>query len=83
MLRNMLIRLDDIIAYFKNYYETRKADGLVVEKPNSIYAKGGYSDADVRRNILSNPFKRFEDMQSFIIPRPSVSFRLSLRFGST
>lgn len=57
------VRLDDIIAYFKNYYESRKADGLVVEKPNSIYAKGGYSDADVRRNILSNPFKRFEDMQ--------------------
>ncbi len=24
---------------------------------------GGYSDADVRRNILSNPFIRFEDMQ--------------------
>ena len=57
------VRLDDIIAYFKNYYESRKADGLVVEKPNSIYAKGGYSDADVRRNVLSNPFKRFEDMQ--------------------
>lgn len=39
------------------------AEGLAAEKSNSIYAKGGYSDADVRRNILSNPFKRFEDMQ--------------------
>ena len=36
---------------------------LVVEKANSIYAKGGYTDAQVQRNILSNPFKRFEDMQ--------------------
>ena len=26
-------------------------------------AKGGYTDRDVQRNILSNPFKRFEDMQ--------------------
>ena len=32
-------------------------------KANSIYAKGGYTDAQAQRNILSNPFKRFEDMQ--------------------
>ena len=34
-----------------------------VEKSNSIFAKGGYNDKDAQRNILSNPFKRFEDMQ--------------------
>ena len=34
-----------------------------MEKANSIYAKGGYTDAQAQRNILSNPFKRFEDMQ--------------------
>ena len=57
------MKVEDIVAYFKSYYEDRKAQGLIVEKPNSIYARGGYSDNDVRRNILSNPFKRFEDMQ--------------------
>ena len=57
------VKVEDIVAYFKSYYEDRKAQGLIVEKPNSIYARGGYSDNDVRRNILSNPFKRFEDMQ--------------------
>lgn len=36
--------------------------GLVVEKSNSIFAKGGYTDKEAERNILSNPFKRFEDM---------------------
>lgn len=25
--------------------------------------KGGYTDKEAERNILSNPFKRFEDMQ--------------------
>ena len=34
-----------------------------MEKSNSIYAKENYTDAQVQRNILSNPFKRFEDMQ--------------------
>lgn len=34
-----------------------------MEKANSIYAKGGYTDKEAERNILVNPFKRFEDMQ--------------------
>ena len=33
-----------------------------MEKANSIFAKGGYIDKEAERNILSNPFKRFEDM---------------------
>lgn len=57
------IKLDDIVAYFRNYYEDRRNSGFVVEKANSIFAKGGYTDKDAQRNILSNPFKRFEDMQ--------------------
>ena len=48
---------------FREFYEARRAAGMVVEKANSIYAKGGYTDAQAQRNILSNPFKRFEDMQ--------------------
>lgn len=57
------IKIDDIVEYFKKYYEGRRGTGLVVEKSNSIFAKGGYTDKDAQRNILANPFKRFEDMQ--------------------
>ena len=57
------IKLDDIVSYFRSYYEGRRAAGLPVEKENSIFAKGGYTDKDAERNILANPFKRFEDMQ--------------------
>ena len=57
------VSIETIVAYFKDYYEDRKARGLTPEKPNSIFAKGGYTDTEARRNILSNPFKRFEDMQ--------------------
>ena len=57
------IKLDDISAYFKEYYEGRRNAGLVVEKSNSIFAKGGYTDKEAQRNILANPFKRFQDMQ--------------------
>ena len=57
------IKLDDIVNYFRSYYEGRRAAGLPVEKSNSIFAKGGYTDKEAERNILANPFKRFEDMQ--------------------
>lgn len=57
------VRIDDIVEYFKKYYEGRRSSGVVVEKSNSIFAKGGYTDKEAQRNILSNPFKRFEDMQ--------------------
>ena len=57
------VKLDDVVSYFKEYYETRRKKGLLVEKKNSIFAKGGYIDKDAEKNILSNPFKRFEDMQ--------------------
>lgn len=57
------IRLDDIVSYFRSFYESRRAAGLTVEKPASIFAKGGYTDKEAERNILANPFKRFEDMQ--------------------
>ena len=57
------IQLADIVACFRAYYEGRRAAGLVVEKPNSLFARGGYTDKEAERNILANPFKRFEDMQ--------------------
>lgn len=60
--KNGRVKLEDIVDYFKNYYEGRRTAGLIVEKSNSIFAKGGYTDKEAERNILSNPFKRFEDM---------------------
>lgn len=60
--KNGRVKIEDIVGYFKNFYEGRRAAGLIVEKSNSIFAKGGYNDKEAERNILSNPFKRFEDM---------------------
>ena len=57
------VKLSDISDYFRTYYERRRAAGLVAEKPDSIFAKNGYTDSEAQRNILANPFKRFEDMQ--------------------
>ena len=58
------VKLSDIVDYFRNYYESRRAAGLKVEKKNSIFARGGYTDHEAERNILANPFRRFSDMQT-------------------
>ena len=57
------VNLEDIADYFRSFYEGRRRGGLPVEKKNSIFFKGNYTDSEAERNILANPFKRFEDMQ--------------------
>lgn len=54
--------VDDIVDFVKNFYEGRIENGFIAEKSNSIYQKGGYTDNDVQKNIFSNPFKRFSDI---------------------
>lgn len=55
-------RLEDVVQEFAAFYEERKEHGLPAEKKPCIFTKGGYTEKDVERLILSMPFKRFEDM---------------------
>lgn len=54
--------LGEIAESFAWYYENRIKQGLPAEKKNCIFTKGSYTIKDVETLILSNPFKRFEDM---------------------
>ena len=58
-------RITDIVSYFRCFYDSRRNAGLLVEKSNSLFARNEFSDKEAERNILSNPFKRFEDMDMF------------------
>lgn len=58
---NGRVRIEDLVDYFIDYYETRRSNGQVVEKKRCLYLRD-YTRKEVERNILSNPFKRFEDM---------------------
>ena len=55
-------RLEDVARSFAKYYEGRTKRGLPAEKKNCIFTKGGYTQKEVERLILSMPFRRFEDM---------------------
>lgn len=56
------IKLDDIVGYFRNFYNNRRTKGLVVEKPKSVYLNPDITDKEILHNILIYPYKRFEDM---------------------
>ena len=62
MDRDGCARIEDIVEEFSAFYEDRVRNGLPAEKRNCIFTKGGYSQKDVEKLILSMPFKRFEDM---------------------
>ena len=47
------VALPDVVDYFIDFYENRKAHGMIAEKSTSIYQKGGYTRKDVEKNILS------------------------------
>lgn len=65
VLRHMnskgMVLIEDIVQYFINYYENRREQGLIVEKRQCLYLRE-YTESEVKRNILANPFRRFQDM---------------------
>lgn len=54
--------ISDLTAYFREYYEGRRDRGETVENARSLFSRDSYTDKEIERLILSNPFKRFEDM---------------------
>ena len=56
------VRLDDIVSYFRNFFDDRRNNHLKVEKAKSVYLNPQITDKEILRNILTYPFKRFEAM---------------------
>lgn len=56
------ISLTDIIISFREFYDTRRNAGLVIEKPDSIFTKEVYSDDEAKKTILLHPYARFAEM---------------------
>lgn len=57
------MKLANLVSFFRTFYAKRREAGLSVEKKNSLYCREDITDKEIERNILINPFKRFEDMQ--------------------
>lgn len=60
---NGRVCIEDIVDYFIDFYNDRKAKGLLVERMHSMFCRDDYTRKEAERNIFANPFKRFEDMR--------------------
>lgn len=49
----------DIVQYFKEVYQNRRNNGLIIEKPNSLYSKINYNETQIAKNIITNPVNEF------------------------
>lgn len=56
------VRLDEIVSYFRKFFDDRRNNHLKVEKAKSVYLNPQITDKEILRNILTYPFKRFEAM---------------------
>lgn len=52
-------KIDDIAEYFLSFYKERRANGLVVEKSNSVFSSETCNMAIARRTVLIYPYERF------------------------
>ncbi len=56
------VKISDLVNYFKDYYQSRKNHEQIVEKEDSIFSRAYWADKEIEREILSYPFRRFENM---------------------
>lgn len=56
------VSLGDIIISFKEFYNVRRSEGLVIEKQDSIFSQEKYSDDEAKKTILKYPYARFAEM---------------------
>ena len=56
------VSLTDVISSFREFYDARRKEGLVIEKSDSIFSKEGYSDDEAKKVILRYPYARFAEM---------------------
>lgn len=50
--------MNEMVQYFKKFYQDRKNKGLIIEKESSIFSKYDPTDSEIKRLILSNPLGR-------------------------
>lgn len=51
--------LDDVVRYFKKYYQDRRAAGLFVEVSDSAFSKDEIDEDSAKKTIMTYPYDRF------------------------
>ena len=52
------LHIDELVSFFKEYYDNRKCRNLIVERADSIFSKTTPSNQEIKKLILFNPLGR-------------------------
>lgn len=79
-------KVSNIADYFIEFYQNRKKQGLIIEKPRSIFSIGKYSKKDVIDLLFRYPIKVIsQDKNQFIkiLDKETITFDTNLYISLT
>lgn len=68
------IKIDYAVSYFRHFYNSRRKQGLKIEKGNCIYHHADVSDNIIADNIISNPVKALSNSGYFTYDASTQTF---------
>lgn len=71
------VSIEDAAMYFRNYYASRRIQGLPVEKKRCIYLRNDITDNQIITNLINNPVKALCNSSFFFFNEQSQTFSLS------
>ena len=75
--KNGSVSTESAAMYVRNFYASRKIQGLPVEKKRCIYLRDDITDAQIITNLINNPVKALCNSSFFFFNQQSQTFSLS------
>lgn len=75
--KNGSVSIDHSVKYFRDYYASRREQGLPAEKKPCIYLRDDVTDKQIIANLISNPVRTLCESGFFFFNKQDQSFSLS------
>ena len=75
--KNGSIPVENLAKYFRDYYASRREQGLAAEKKRCIYLRDNVTDKQIVANLISNPIKALCESGFFSFNKQDQVFSLS------
>lgn len=71
------LHINEAVAYFRNFYSARRAQGLCVEKKPCIYLRSDITDKQIEANLIANPVRVLVESGYFFFNAETQVFSVS------
>lgn len=75
------ISINEAVKFFREFYETRRKNGQIVEKENCIYQRDDATDEQISANIITNPLTAIKKSGFFEYSPYSKEIKITDKFA--